>query len=611
MFRYVAFVWDAADPVAREAQQLLSGLLESGCAEWSAVSRHDGLAVYCAGIRRGSMEPYELQDGTGVVLGHLFRRSAEGFSQSAPIEFPVAETERVLRSRGRHLVETYWGRYVLFLREGGTGSSWVLRDPSAGLPCMCVVFSGVRVFFSSMEDAVRLALGDFPVSWKYVAGTLACHRLQSNQTGLEDVSQILGGECVSLCGGRQSSEFYWDPLRIAASAVLEDAGEAADELRRCVRDCVQAWASCHGSLLHTISGGLDSSIVLACLQDAPSRPALTCVTYHSPGSDGDEREFARLAARRAGVELIEKPRDPTISFEPLLHIRRTSAPLTTFLYHLENCRSQAELAAERDASAIVSGNAGDQLFYQARAGLAAEDHVRRNGLRRAVFGIAMDAARLDGSSVWQVLSGALRNGLGNRARNPLAAVGDTPSLISRDVVEAAHGDESLVHPLFRERERHPGGKWFHAFSLLPPADPYNPVGRPGDPELLAPLHSQPLIELALRIPTYVLTIGGWDRAIARRAFLNDVPRQIITRRAKGGVEEHAKLILLRNLGLVREMLLDGALASRGILDRKGLEDALSTHPTRTGGACAELLDCFAAEAWARRWCAAHNLRAAA
>jgi asparagine synthase (glutamine-hydrolysing) len=137
------------------------------------------------------------------------------------------------------------------------------------------------------------------------------------------------------------------------------------------------------------------------------------------------------------------------------------------------------------------------------------------------------------------------------------------------------------------------------------------VGRPGDPELLAPLHSQPLIELALRIPTYVLTIGGWDRAIARRAFLNDVPRQIITRRAKGGVEEHAKLILLRNLGLVREMLLDGALASRGILDRKGLEDALSTHPTRTGGACAELLDCFAAEAWARRWCAAHNLRAAA
>jgi asparagine synthase (glutamine-hydrolysing) len=611
VFRYVAFVWDDADPVAREAQQLLTGLLESGCAEWSAVARRSGLAVFCAGIRRGSMEPYELQDGAGVVLGHLFMRSTAGPSQSAPTEFPAAEAERVLRSRGRHLVENYWGRYVLFLRDGASGSSWVLRDPGAGLPCMCVTFGGVRVYFSSMEDAVRLALADFTVSWQYVGGALAWHRLQSNRTGLEDVSQVLGGECVCLRGGNQSSEFYWDPFRIAESDPLEDAGEAARELRRCVRDCVQAWASCHGSLLHTISGGLDSSIVLACLQDAPSQPALACVTYHSPGSDGDEREFARLAARRAGVELIERPRDPTISFEPLLHVRRTSVPLTTFLYHLENCRSQAALAAARGASAIVSGDAGDQLFYQARAGLAAEDHVRRNGLRREVLGIAMDAARLDGSSVWQVLSAALRHGLVGRARDPLAAAGTLTALISRDVVEAARHDESLIHPLFRDRGGAPGGKWFHAFSLLFPADPYNPAGRPGDPELLAPLHSQPLIELVLRIPTYVLTAGGWDRSIARRAFLNDVPREIITRRAKGGVEEHAKLILLRNLGLAREMLLDGALASRGILDRKGLEDALTTHPTRTGGACAELLDCFAAEAWTRRWCGAHALRVAA
>jgi asparagine synthase (glutamine-hydrolysing) len=146
--------------------------------------------------------------------------------------------------------------------------------------------------------------------------------------------------------------------------------------------------------------------------------------------------------------------------------------------------------------------------------------------------------------------------------------------------------------------------------VFPPAL-YNPLGKLTDPELVAPLYSQPLIELALRIPTYILTVGGWERAIARRAFQHDMPREIVFRRTKGGVEEHLRAIMVRNIGLVRDLLLDGHLVREGILDRGKLAAALSGKPTRVAAGNVELYECFSAEAWARRWCGAHRLLAAA
>ncbi len=140
--------------------------------------------------------------------------------------------------------------------------------------------------------------------------------------------------------------------------------------------------------------------------------------------------------------------------------------------------------------------------------------------------------------------------------------------------------------------------------MMFPADFYNPLGSENDPELVTPLFSQPLLELAMRVPTWLLTRGGWDRALARRAFQNDVPKQIVTRRTKGGQEEHAKGILVRNLAFARHLLLDGRLVQAGLLDPQQLDAVLSSGPARLSGGNAELFGCLSAEAWARKWASA-------
>src|SRR5581483_6306561 len=91
------------------------------------------------------------------------------------------------------------------------------------------------------------------------------------------------------------------------------------------------------------------------------------------------------------------------------------------------------------------------------------------------------------------------------------------------------------------------------------------------PERLAPFFSQPVAELTLRLPTYVLGWGGWDRAIERAAFENDVPTQIIRRRSKGNSDNLSRQLTENNIGFVRELLLEGMLAREGILDRGKLE----------------------------------------
>ncbi len=603
MFRYVAFVWDDDDFAARGSAGVLAQRLQASSPDWCLQLEGKGLRVFCAGLRAGSSEAYRLHDDVGVVVGKLFHRSPSAASKSAPPELGEDESRRIVASAGRRLIEHYWGRYTAFIQDEAAGITRVLRDPTAMLPCFTLRLAGVEVYFSRMEDVSQLGGQKFSVNWKYVAATLRHSQLQVSSTGLNEVSQVLGGECVAHRGGRTSRSFYWNALEVAQSGVVDDPAEAAGALRAVTQECVDAWASSYPSIVHMLSGGLDSSIILACLRQAPTRPKLACLNYYSAGCNTDEREYARLAASGSGCEVIERERNAAVTLEPLLRIRESPIPSDYFIY-LDEGRCEAQVAREHGAGAIFSGYGGDQLFYRSEAWLGAGDFLMSHGVGPALFEVALDAARMDRTSVWNVLGKAVRDGV-LRRRWSLREQrrSGRKSLLRDDVAHDISRESDLVHPWIREPGRAPNGKIFHAYQLLFPGEFYNPLGADTDPELVTPLFSQPLLELAMRIPTWLLTRGGWDRAMARRAFEHDLPRRIVTRRTKGGQEEHAKAILVRNVTFARELLLDGHLVRERILERDQVAETLSPGPGRFGSGNAQLYGCLSAEAWVRQWCA--------
>ncbi len=600
MFRYLAFVWHDEDAAARETARRLIDRHLSHLPEWQVAFRAKGIFVGYAGTRIGSSEPHYLGGGGGVVLGSLFERSPNSPSVAVPSALDDSRTRRILTSRGRELVDRYWGRYVAFLHDESKGASWVLRDPSGGLPCLTLRFGNVSIFFSRVRDIQHLGLGPFEVDWKYLAAWICMMKGPKHVTALRQVSQVLGGECVELHENRPTSTFYWDPLEIANSDIVEDPAEATQALRQCVMDAVRAWGSCYSGIALSLSGGLDSSIVYAALRDSPAKSKLTCFHHYPLGSDLDERHFARLVAQSGGSALIERPRSPEVSLELLRNIEVSHEP-ANYLYHLEHSRLDAQFAAEHKITAIFTGWGGDQIFYQNHARFAAGDYLHYSGLRPRLLRIAYDSARMDRVSVWHVLGTAFAEHLQQHRWSLRDEVVSFMPMIRPEVVDEVFGTRAWLHPLLRDFRGTPTGKIWHAFQLICPWEFYDPLGQEDDPEPVTPLYSQPVLELVLRVPVHVLTLGGWDRAIARRAFYNELPREIANRTNKGGIERHVRDILEHNITFVREILLDGALVREGIVDRRQLLTALSGKPSKVQAGSAALLDFIATEAWLRCW----------
>jgi asparagine synthase (glutamine-hydrolysing) len=177
-------------------------------------------------------------------------------------------------------------------------------------------------------------------------------------------------------------------------------------------------------------------------------------------------------------------------------------------------------------------------------------------------------------------------------------------LVRPEIKEEALRDEALIHPLFRGSPTLPPGKLEQAYLLaFQAARFHNPSIAEEHPIRVDPLSAQPLIELSLRIPLYVLLTGGRDRSIARYAFAEDVPREIILRKTKAHGGDWVKETLACNISLARELLLDGYLTREGYLDRAKVEEALSGQPTRLKTYGSEILGYLNIEAWAQNWVA--------
>jgi asparagine synthase (glutamine-hydrolysing) len=602
MYRYLALIWNSADPEKSATARSLIERLGTGPASWQRGLDEEGVVVFHAGLNEGASETRVLEADAGVVLGRIFARDTA--SPAARTHFDAAETAAIVASGGKRLFEGYWGRYVAIVRSAGSGEVWVLRDPLGQMPCMLAGFRGVSLVFSDLEDCRRLGCLKFTVNWSYVTGLLANSGMMTRATALNEVSDIQLGERVRFCGDTLQRSIEWHPFEIARTDQIVDVDEAARELRATTRACIHAWASCYSGLIHNLSGGLDSSIVLACLQDAPTRPAITCLNYYGTGPSEDERHYARLVARHVGAELVESRLDPAeVRLERITTLRRSARPWY-YMYELEHGELETSLAAQRGAKGLFSGSGGDGIFYQARAELAVADYFFDHGWSAGLLRTAVDAAQVSHKSIWPLLAKAARARVLPKRFNPMTEGGrPVRTLVNADVLRAAARNAEFDHAWFTRKATRgvpPGVLWHVSTVSVPPAY-YTSFGPETAPERTMPLLSQPLVEVCLRMPSYLLIRSGRDRAIARKAFASDLPEMTVKRTAKGRVDQYVRNIVDANLEFLREFLLDGILVRKGLLNRDTLELYLTRERSPADFQYSEILhEHLCVEAWLRR-----------
>jgi asparagine synthase (glutamine-hydrolysing) len=612
MLRFISIHWNQRAGDSDKSIALVKSRILRMLPKWTLALDLPGLLAYCSETT-SKADIHRLSEGTGLVLGSVFRRPKQPTAEPLdPVhEFGADESGRVQATLGEELVSSFWGSYIALIQTADLAASCVLRSPLGRVKCFHANALGLHFFFSHLEDYCALSTSSFTVNWDCIRAQAACSDYLGRQTAINEITWVEGGECVVVSNGGVTRSFYWNPCEIASEASFSTFEEAATVLRTTTQMCVQSWAAHFGTIVQRLSGGLDSSITVSCARRALPRSAVTCLNYFTPDALGDERRFARAVANQLDVELIEHERQSTVDLSIFTRCGKTAWPVLDF-HGYGHYQLEVDLARRYGASAIFCGELGDNLFEQGAGYQAAADYVWRHGIRPGLLTVAVDCALRRNVSVWSVLRRAVSDSFRRSSRTRWSShrflerelglrVSDL-TLLRKEALDSVHqASDMFIHPWLQSVDEVPPAKFLMIYGIrgFSAYDP--PFAALGDTPIVAPLASQPLAEACLQIPTYFNNRGALNRSVARRAFANDLPSSVLQRITKSTPEPWTRDVVRKNQTFLRSFLLDGLLVQEGILDPKRVETVLSADVRPSQIVVSDLIVQLYVEGWLRRW----------
>lgn len=527
-------------------------------------------------------QPQIFDHGGGVLFGWACPNS-EARGAFAPGDDVAASA--------RELTGAWWGSYVGVLIDRRHDAVHVVRSPDGAQACYFAVLEGVKIAFSDAADFVQLAPEAQP-DLDYLATFLAYPRAAPPRTGLQGVEEVSPGAALVLTREHVNIETLWRPF---GRASLADFHQGAGALRGAADQVTAALAQDAGKVLHRLSGGFDSSIVLGLLAAHMPAGAITCVhEYWAHAPEADERVLARAAARRHGVKLVELAMEPGgVDYARLNQAPFAARPSLAIL-SFGDCTARDGYAAIA-ADVLTSGQGGDHVFQRHRSALSAADAIGDGLAFDKLMEIMLDAARLSRRSIWGVAQSVLAQLWRRRPVGPdrvSAAV-----QVLRSPVPLAE-----LHPWQIEAAsaRLSPGRALYVWHLVDAlgyhdASPIT-LNRRVRPIIL----SQPVIEASLRIAPYTMVAGGRDRALARAAFADLAPDDISRRTQKGETTRYFSAVLAANRDWIADTLSNGLLGACALIDRTKLRAVATTDWREDSRAADALYSLIAAEAWLQK-----------
>ena len=598
MYRYISLVWNEADPQLAETAKFLKGYFEGTETSWEAAYEGRGLLVLHTGEEKNRMQAYPLrtQEGKsgGVVLGKLLKRERAPEAISNNADLSTGEARKVIHSAGRHLVDDYWGTYVAFFQDGPR--KYVQVDPIGIFSCFRTSYRGVEIYFTYMPDVASCKFLNFSVDWTILARGLL-HVIDKTKVPISEITKILGGECLTITPHETTKVTYWNPQKISQTDVIEDMEEAARTLRQTTLSTVAAMAEPYDNVMNQI-GGLDSSILLASLKQIPTPLEVSAYNYHMDDRTMDERYYVRQTTTHLNVPLIEVKRAaPRLDAHDISRVPLTTLP-NEYTFWPGRRKIFLDNFRESGAQAVFNGWGGDEILYYTGKNHAPIDYIKKHGIRPPLFRIIMEASRMQRRSVWAILPKILRGGFG-RSRYDMVTPKPT-GLVSSGFQDMLL-EEEATHPWMVFRDGVTPGKLDHIEALVYGTFKREDAATPDDFfESLFPYLSQPIIETCLRIPLWLILADGKNRGLARKAFNNHLPQEVIWRGSKmlGGkdTQEFAR----GNIEVLKTLLLDGELVNANILDRNNIAKVMNRDHDIAEADFFFLHFYMCAELWARK-----------
>jgi asparagine synthase (glutamine-hydrolysing) len=418
-------------------------------------------------------------------------------------------------------------------------------------------------------------------------------------------------------------QHYWSAVAVAQSSernlIDVSDSEAVTLLERLLGDAIKGQMLSDVPLGAFLSGGIDSSTVVALMQAQSARPVRTfSVGFEEP--EYDESATARAVAAHLGTEHTEIrargadalaliPRMPRIYDEPFAD----SSQLPTFLV--------AQLARAH-VTVALSGDGGDELFcgYVRYSPAARAWSVLSRfpaGLRR----IAARGVHMRSTAAWDGLAGIARPILPGRYQ--VAMPGDriykaADILACRDfadvygrmlsqwwlqplVLETSVSSSASDRALPRLSGAQARMMALDAVTYLPD-DILAKVDRAAmavSLETRVPLLDHRVFELAWRLPLHMKVRGGETKWLLRQVLYRHVPRALIDGPKKGFAVPLASWLRGPLRDWAEDLLAESRLAREGYLDAALVKRHWHEHLQGARNWHYELWNVLMFEAWLR------------
>lgn len=583
--RYLAIVHPPDRPVSEPIRSLAEGAVLG--AHLTEAMNLGGVRVF-AGHGTGMVE---LPQGTGLVLGTLFKGKAapERIAHAGQLHEAVRG-----ESPGSQFISAYWGAYVALTREGRSGRVRIIRDPSGALPCYYMQAHGAMIILSGPDILVECGAACPDIDWIALAEHLIADQLRRPVTCLRGITELLGGQCLTIdANGEYGISSLWSPWEFTSrERQIADADLATRQLREMVLGCVGAWARQYRHILLGLSGGLDSSIVAACLAHASAD--FSCVTFATADPRGDERNYARLVADAFGTSLFEEPRRIDGIDIALSHAEHLPRPIARS-FAQESDRIYVEIGEKIGADAFFSGGGGDNVFAYMKSAAPIADRLLTEGVGLGTLRTACHMAHLTNVSLWRAMSLAFRRAY----RRPVAYRWPQGTrYLNPGVLEHV---QIPAHPWLVTPEGALPGKAVHIAWLLAIQNHLEGNRREQRHPSLSPLMSQPIIETCLQIPSWLWCEDGQDRAMARKAFAANLPGPILARRSKGSPDSFIVRIFEMHRRGIKDFICGGLLAAQKLIEPDLLARDIARASPSDQESMFRIMALADVEAWSRSW----------
>jgi len=522
--------------------------------------------------------------GGGLVIGHAYGRDGTPLNNTALVDQPGESY-----TSGRLLAD-YWGDYLLMTPESDNRSGIsIMREPSGGVPCVYSVRRGAGFVTSDISLAIRLGLYAKRIDWDYIGQCLIYPHQSTARTGLSGIWTLLPGCSLHVLAEHVFTRTEWTPWDfVVPKARHRDFSEAATQVRSAVKNVVTALGETDQSILLELSGGLDSSIVAASLKDVHAH--VSCCTLLPPVPGADERRYAGLMAQLLGVELsTEELGFEQACFNFAIPEHSTTPRMGPLQYAIDSV-----MKAAGDRLGVTShflGAGGDTVFCYLTTAAPAVDAFKERGLAAGAEAVR-NLSELHHCTLWKAGHLCAKKAL----RSPKSPC-KMETLFLRST--AAGVVDAPEHPWFNAPEDSLPGDRERVFELAGNQVFRESLPRGEKRRLRMPLLSQPVLEACLRAPSWMWISGGRNRAVARKAFADILPADVLNRRSKGTFMNYLGAVYQRNKFKMQQFLVEGGLHEHGLLDGAAIKHFVEGELAARDQSFTRIFDLCRIENWVR------------